>query len=100
MSLIKDFLRRREIDARAQSLVTNHLTDLVMKRITDSNNDKKVQRKLDKASQQLKNHATMIIVEMKLGLYGKPRFLKSLQDSMFDLKLDDNFVNKIIKSLA
>ncbi len=101
MGVIKDFLHRQEIETRAKTLVAEQFTDLVMKRITESNDDKKSQRKLDNASRQLKLRARKLISEMKLGsLYGKPRFLKSLQDSLFGLGLDDAVVRKIIKSLV
>ena len=100
MGMIKDFLRRQEIDAKAQSLVNEHFTDLLMKKITESNNDKKTQRKLDTTSQQLKRHANEYIHDMELGLYGKPRFLKAVQENLFNLGLGGDIVNKIIRSLV
>lgn len=101
MGMIKDFLRREEIETRAEALVNEYFTDAAMKKIaTSSKHEKDPSRKLDAKSRQLKKHATDYIRKNRLGVYGKSKFLKVLQEHLLTRGLDGDVVRKIIKSLV
>lgn len=97
MSVIKDFLVRQKIDAKAQALVAENFTALTIKKINDSNS-KKAQRKLDTNVQKLRQQAQHYVTEMKLGIYGKSRLYKALQESMLQAGIQADTSSAIIKS--
>lgn len=99
MGMIKEFLRRKEIDGRAAALVSSHFTDLVMKRIAASD-DRKGQKKLDIAVQRFNRDAKDYINAERLGVYGKARFLNSVQAGLVEVGLGGDISNQIIKSLV
>jgi hypothetical protein len=99
MGILKDFRRRKEIDARAQALAAQCFSGLVQKRISTAEK-KKAQRKLEAAAGRLKQDSRQYMNEMRLGVYGRARYLRALQNQLLETGVDADYVQGVIKSLA
>ena len=99
MGILRDFRRRKEIDTRAQTLTTQCFSELVLRKLSAADK-KKAQRKLEAAAGQLKRNSERYMDEMRLGIYGKARYLRALQNQLLEIGVDADYTQRIIKSLA
>lgn len=94
MSLIKDFRCRHEIDSKAAQLVNDSFSVLAMKKIQQLD-DKKAQKKIAVKVQGLKRSAHGYIQDNKLGVYGKARLLRELQNRMKQNDFNSDLIDAI-----
>lgn len=98
MSIFRDFTRRNEIDAKASLLVSEYFTDLATKK-TIKSNEKKLQRKLEKKINEFKFKTIKYSTEMKLGVYGKARLLRAIQNQCQQSDLNPDLTESIMSDL-
>ncbi len=94
MSIIKDFRRKNEIDIKASSLVNECFTDLVLKKI-EKLDEKKARKKTESKVKELKFIADKYVVDKKLGIYGKARLIREIQNQLQHLHFEKDFIDAI-----
>ncbi len=103
--MLKDLLRRNEIIERstliANEIMSRYPPELDTVKLAESKADlKKKQRKLIKALQISKRDINRTIREMRLGVYGKARFYKTIQDALLDKAYSEGSARIIVEELV
>ena len=103
--MLKDFLRRKEIVERSTSIADEIINRYPpeMDSIALAQNKaelKKKQRKLVRALQIGKTDIDRAIGEMRLGVYGRAKFYKTIQDTMLDKGYSEGSARIIIEELV
>lgn len=102
--MLKDLLRRKLIVERAtliaSEIMKRYPPDLDAIHLADSKSDlTKKQRKLVKALQLGKADISRTIGELKLGVYGKAKCYKTVQDAMLSKGYTEGSARIIIEEL-
>jgi len=103
--MIKDWFRRSVIMAKAaeiaNEIVQQYPPELDKKNPADSKGDiKKKKAKLVKALKYGRSEIRKTSREMKLGIYGRARLCKSIQDILLNKKYTPEAVKMFIEQLA
>jgi len=95
VSLFKDFRARKEIDNKAVQLVGDCFTTMAMKKIL-AQDEKKAEKKIASKLQSLKLAAHKYITDNKLGVYGKARLLREIQNQLLQYNFNSDLVDAIL----
>ena len=103
--MLKDFLRKKEIVKKskliADEIISRYPPEMDAVGPAESKADiKKKQRKLSRALQIGKTDIRRTIGEMRLGIYGKAKLYKTIQDAMLDKGYTEDSARIIIEELA
>ncbi len=102
--MLKDFLRRTAIIEKSTSIadeiVSRYPPELDKSALAESKSDKKKKQfKLMKTLNQGKKEIDGAISEMGLGIYGRAKFYKNIQDIMLNKGYSEGSARKIIEEL-
>jgi hypothetical protein len=103
--MLKDFLRKKEIIEKS-TLIANEIINRYPPKLdavtlaNDKTEIKKKQRKLIRALQMGKMDINRTIKEMGLGIYGKAKFYKTIQEIMLDKGYTEESARIIMEELV
>jgi hypothetical protein len=103
--MLKDFLRKKEIIEKS-TLIANEIINRYPPKLDavtlakDKTEIKKKQRKLIRALQMGKMDINRTIKEMGLGIYGKAKFYKTIQEIMLDKGYTEESARTIMEELV
>ena len=103
--MLKDLLRKKKIIEKAiliaDEIMSRYPPDVDAVSLADSKQDiKKKHRKLVKALKIGKTDINRTISEMRLGVYGKAKLYKTIQDAMLDKAYSEGSARIIIEELV
>ncbi len=103
--MIRDFFRKKEIIAKstaiAEEIIRRYPPNIDAVKPGESKADiKKKHRKLIKALQMGKAEIRRTIGQMGLGIYGKAKLYKTIQDTMLSKGYSESSARIIIEELA
>ena len=103
--MLKDFLRKKEIVEKstliADEIMSRYSPEMDTVMQAENKADiKKKQRKLIRALQIGKTDINRTIGEMHLGVYGKAKLYKTIQDTMLDKGYSEGSARIIIEELV
>jgi len=103
--MLKDFLRRKEIVERSTSIadeiINRYPPEMDAVELAQNKAElKKKQRKLGRALQLGKTDIDRTIGEMGLGVYGRAKFYKTIQDAMLEKGYSESSARIIIEELV
>lgn len=99
MKILKDFIGRNNIDAKARYIVMEHFTKSAIRKIKESN-EKKTTTKLNNIINKLRREAGEYSKENQLGIYGKARLIRSIQNNLRSLDCDESHISYVINKLV
>ena len=102
--MLKDFLRKKEILEKsttiANKIMSRYPPDMDTVKLAESKADiKKKQRRLIRALQLGKTDINRTIGEMRLGVYGRAKLYKTIQDAMLEKGYSAGSARIIIEEL-
>ena len=103
--MLKDFLRKKEIVKKstliADEIMSRYPPEMDAVKAAENKADiKKKHRKLSRALQIGKTDINRTIGEMRLGVYGKAKLYKTIQDAMLEKGYTEASARIIIEELA
>ncbi len=103
--MLKDFLRKKEIVEKstliADEIISRYPPEMDAAELVKNKAQlKKERRKLIKALQIGKKDISRTVGEMRLGIYGKAKFYKTIQDAMLDKGYSEASARIIIEELV
>jgi hypothetical protein len=103
--MLKDLMRKKEIVAKsgaiADEIIKRYPPEMDSARPGESKSEtKKKQRKLVRALSLGKTEINRTIGEMRLGIYGKAKLYKTIQDTLLDKGYSEASARIIIEELA
>lgn len=96
--MIKDLLRKKQIAQFAQKLVGDTFSERELEKLEAAKKDKK-ERKIKSLVSKLKISISNYQTEHKLGIYGKAKLLKVVQDELEKKKIAPEVVNAIVRAV-
>ncbi len=99
MKIIKDIFRQKKIDLQAISLVKSVFTSQAINSI-NATNKKKSLIKLDQLINELSHVTLQYSQQQVLGFYGKARLLKGIQNTLYQLELDNDLISYMINKFV
>jgi len=103
--MLKDLMRKKEIISKstaiADEIIKRYPPEIDSARQGESKSEiKKKQRKLIRALSLGKTEINRTIGEMRLGIYGKAKLYKTIQDTLLDKGYSEASARIIIEELA
>ena len=102
--MLKDFLRKKEIVEKsnliADEIMGRYPPEMDTVMLSEKKADIKRKRKLIKALQIGKKDINRTIGEMRLGVYGKAKLYKTIQDAMLNKGYSEGSARIIIEELV
>ena len=96
--MLKDLLRKKQIVQFAQQLVADTFSARELEKLEAAKKDKK-ERKIKSLVSKLKISVSNYQTEHKLGIYGKAKLLKVVQDELEKKQMDPEVVNAIVRAI-
>ncbi|MGX5173611.1 hypothetical protein ACUR5C_06255 [Aliikangiella sp. IMCC44653] len=96
--MIKDFLNRKNISKFASTTINNYLTKAELRKIRELSENKRDKR-VKILVQNLKREFVIYSSDNQLGIYGKAKLAKVVQEEMQNMDLDENIISYIVNKL-
>lgn len=98
MKLIKDILKRRQVEIDIIEIIDSQFNKLTVKHLLEAK-DKKANKKLQQVISKLKVSLKNYIAKETLGIYGVSRVLKTVQDKLVDMGFDVDMAKGVVEDV-
>jgi len=97
--MIRDLLKRKKISTSAHACVNKYFSNIEKRKIEELDS-KKASKRLQKLTKQLKFEANMYFNKNDLGIYGKAKYAKEIQNALESSDFDSDVISYVVNSIV